>query len=193
MAGDSGSRAKELTSYSFLVVFANDRTAGIRLNVVGREAQGIVQPGAEFDAVCRQLMTDLSDVVNAETGEPIADEILMTGDYHEGPYSDHLPDILVTWNRSHPINAAQSPKIGTVDKTGLVLTRSGDHRPLGRFFGLAEDWPARQLNAPVRVEEFAPTFAALLGVSPSDDGRDTIAALHPHEPKRRVKTIEVPA
>ena len=177
----------------FFEVFANDRTAGIRLNVAGREAHGIVQPGAEFDAVCTQLMTDLSDVVNAETGEPIASEILMTRDYHKGPYLDYLPDILVTWNRSNPINAARSSKIGTVDKTGLVLTRSGDHRPQGRFFGLADDWPTTQLNAPVHVEAFAPTFAALLGVPLSDEHRDAIAALHPAKNEEHERPIEVSA
>lgn len=177
----------------FFEVFANDRTAGIRLNVAGREAHGIVQPGAEFDAVCAQLIADLSDVVNAETGEPIASEILRTRDLYEGQYLDYLPDILVTWDRSHPINAARSPKIGTVDKTGLVLTRSGDHRPVGRFFGVADDWPAMQLNEPVRVESFAPTFAAMLGVSLPGEDRATIAALLPNGGSKREAPIEVPA
>ena len=163
----------------FFEVFANDRTGGIRINLAGREAHGIVQPGADYEAVCTQLIADLGDMQNAETGEPLAAEILRTRDHYAGDCLDYLPDILVTWNRAHPINAATSPKVGTVDKTGLLLTRSGDHRPTGRFFGLADDWPQQRLNAAVHVQDFAPTFATLLGVAtPSTDGQ-VIPALCP--------------
>ena len=163
----------------FFEVFANDRTGGIRINLAGREAHGIVQPGTEYNAVCDQLIADLNQVVNAETGEPIATEILRTRDLYSGERIDNLPDILVTWNRNHPINAASSPKIGIVDKTGLMLTRSGDHLPVGRFFGIAPDWAARRLNTSVRAQDFAPTFAELLGVPPAKTDGVAIDALRP--------------
>ena len=169
-------------SRRFFEVFANDRTGGIRINLAGREAHGIVQPGAEFDAVCDQLIADLSQVVNAETGEPIASEILRSRDFYSGAFVDFLPDILVTWNRSHAINAAASPKIGQVDKTGLMLTRSGDHLPVGRFFGVAPDWNGGRLNTQVNVHDFAPTFAQLLGVALSETDGTAIDALLPQEP-----------
>lgn len=162
----------------FFEVFANDRTGGIRINLAGREAHGIVRPGDDYEAVCRQLIADLGALKNAETGEPLAAEIIRTRDHYAGECLDYLPDILVTWNRRNPINAATSPKIGTVDTTGLLRTRSGDHRPAGRFFGVADDWPRQRLNAPVDVKDFAPTFAAILGVDAPTD-RPAIPALCP--------------
>jgi len=149
----------------FFEVFANDRTGGVRINLAGRESSGVVQPGEEYDRICKQLVADLSEVKNAETGQPLAKEIILTREHYSGDKLDYLPDILVTWNRAAPINAAQSPKIGTVDMTGLITdVRSGDHRPVGRFFAVADDWPHHRLNEDVRVEDFASTIAHLLSV-----------------------------
>ena len=163
----------------FFEVLANDRTGGIRINLAGREAHGIVQPGEEYEAVCRQLVADLGDVVNAETGEPLAEEIFQVRDHYSGAALDKLPDLLMTWNRSNPINAARSDKIGTVDKTGLHLTRSGDHRPVGRFFALAPEWPPQRLNQMVKVQDFAVTITELFSVNMGETDGRPIAILLP--------------
>jgi predicted AlkP superfamily phosphohydrolase/phosphomutase len=91
---------------------------------------------------------------------------------------DFLPDILVIWDRMAPIRTVTSPKIGSVDATGLTTDRrTGDHRPAGRFFALAPDWPAQRLNSTVRAEDFAPTIAQILGVEPPDTDGQAISAL----------------
>jgi predicted AlkP superfamily phosphohydrolase/phosphomutase len=144
---------------------------------------GIVQPGEEYEALCRQLVADLSEVKNAESGEPLAVEIFQVRDHYSGPNLDKLPDILMSWNRSHPINAATSEKIGIVDKTGLCLTRSGDHRPFGRFFAVAPDWPVQRLNQPVKVQDFAPTIAELFSISMGNIQGKPIAAMRAHVSK----------
>ena len=86
----------------YFEVFANDRTGGIRINLVGRESNGVVQPGAEFDNICAQLVADLGEVRNVETGEPLATEIIITQEHYSGESLDYLPDILITWNRYLP-------------------------------------------------------------------------------------------
>ena len=161
----------------YFEVFANDRTGGIRINLKGREAHGMVQPGDEYDRICAQLVADIAEVINDETGEPLAKEILITREHYQGENLDYLPDILVTWNRSAPINAVRSAKIGLVDATGLITdVRSGDHRPGGRFFALADDWPHQRLQKNVKVEDFAPTIAQLLSVELEDtDGNPILA------------------
>ncbi|MDH3702661.1 MAG: alkaline phosphatase family protein [Alphaproteobacteria bacterium] len=165
----------------FFEVFANDRTGGIRINLAGREKHGIVQAGAEYEAVCAQLIADIGELTNAETGTPLAAEITRVRDHYSGDFLDCLPDILVTWNRAHPINAAHSPKIGTLDKTGLMLPRSGDHLPFGRFFGVAPDWPCQRLNDRVRVQDLAPTIAGLFGLDSHASDGVPIAALRARE------------
>jgi predicted AlkP superfamily phosphohydrolase/phosphomutase len=162
----------------FFEVYANDRTGGVRINLASREASGVVQPGPEYDRVCSQLIADLGEVKNAETGEPLAKEIILTREHYKGENLDYLPDILVTWNRSAPINAAQSPKIGTIDMDGIVTDiRSGDHRPVGRFFAVSPDWPHQKLNEAVKVEDFVPTIGQLLSVGVNETDGQPISAL----------------
>jgi predicted AlkP superfamily phosphohydrolase/phosphomutase len=163
----------------YFEVFANDRTGGIRINLEGRESHGIVKPGAEYDQLCAQLVADFGEMINDETGEPLVKEVLITREHYQGENIDYLPDILVTWNRSAPINAVRSSKIGRVDATGLVIPdiRSGDHRPVGRFFALADDWPHHRLHDNVKAEDFAPTIAQLLSVEIKDTDGNPISAL----------------
>lgn len=168
----------------FFEVIANDRTGGVRINLKGRDANGIVEPGEEYDTLCRELMADLREVKNAVSGEPLAEEVILVRDHYEGPNLDALPDILMTWNRSHSIDVATSPKIGTVDKTGLCITRSGDHRPVGRFYAVSPDLPFQRLNDKVKVQDFAPTIAAMFGVGMDSVNGSPIEALLKREPRR---------
>jgi predicted AlkP superfamily phosphohydrolase/phosphomutase len=162
----------------FFEVYANDRTGGIRINLIGRDSHGMVQPGAEYDTLCEQIIADLRDVINDDTGEPLIAEIQRTCEDFPGEALHYLPDILVTWNQNHPIHAASSPKIGRVDLTGLINdVRTGDHRPGGRFFGLGPGWPHVRLNETVNAADFVPTLTGLYPVDlPRTDGH-AIAAL----------------
>lgn len=166
----------------FFEVYANDRTAGIRLNLRGRERDGVIEPGAGYDQCCEALTRDLRDLINEETGEPLVAEILKTRSRYAGPHLDRLPDLLVTWNRSAPIRAARSEKIGRVDDRGLYNPRAGDHRPDGYFFAVGPGWAPRVLNQAVPVEDFAPTVARLFGVQASWPSGKPIAALTPAGP-----------
>ena len=155
----------------YFEVFANDRTGGIRINLAGREPHGVVRP-EDYKRTCDSLISDLAEVVNDETGKPLVSEFIVTHDRYDGPYLYELPDILLNWDQSAPIHAASSDKIGRVDLQGLINPRTGDHRPTGRFFAIAPDWPAGQVNSRVRAEDFAPTIANLFGVAmKKTDGR----------------------
>jgi hypothetical protein len=78
----------------------------------------------------------------------------------------------VTRNRSHPNDAAHPPKIGTVDKTELVLSRSGDYCPIGHFYGLGNGLESEKLTTAVRRKIFVLTIAGILnGPTSITDGK----------------------
>ena len=114
----------------------NGATGGIRINLKGREANGIVEPGAEYEAVCAELTRDLMEVINPDTGKPLVAAIRRASELYEGPYFDRMPDLLVEWNRDGLIARATSPKIGMVVDPNPNL-RTGDHRPDGWFAAIA--------------------------------------------------------
>lgn len=152
-------------------VYLNNRSAGIRINLKGREPTGVVEPGAEYEALVDELMADMLAFTNIETGEPVVEECVPLCREFEGELLDTLPDISVTWNTSHPIRKITSPKTGDVINEKLS-GRTGDHRPVGQFFLKGPNVEHRHLNEPVNVVDFVPTFSLLLDIPiPETDGQ----------------------
>jgi predicted AlkP superfamily phosphohydrolase/phosphomutase len=155
----------------FFAIPYNPHAGAIRLNVVGRESHGLVQPGGEYREVCDRLRNELLALVNAETGAPIAAEVILTCDVFAGPYLHDLPDLLVEWDRKEPVRAIRSPQIGTLTIPQLQ-GRSGDHRNGGIFFVWGAGSQATHIERPVSIMDFAPTIGRLLGVTLEElDGR----------------------
>jgi len=155
----------------FYAVPHNSQTGGIRINLVGREPDGLVRAGEEYRRVCDQLTRDLLEVRSPETGAPIVKEVLHTADLYEGEYLEDLPDLHVVWNRAGPIFSATSSKVGTVAGTRMGY-RTGDHTPDGMFLARGPKVTAGCAPEPVSAMDYAPTVAALLGVDLAGvDGR----------------------
>jgi predicted AlkP superfamily phosphohydrolase/phosphomutase len=149
----------------------NAAHGGIRINLAGREPDGKVTRGADYDALCERLADDIMRIVNLDTGRPIAERVLRTDGVYEGEYLDYLPDVLVEWNTDAPVFSIGSSEIGRLDGVD-PYTRSGDHRKGGIFvaFGPRIE-PGRRLERAVQVTDFGPTIARMLGVElPDTDG-----------------------
>jgi predicted AlkP superfamily phosphohydrolase/phosphomutase len=156
--------------HRFFKIPSNDEYAGVRFNVKGREPRGRLRPGRELDAAIDRLSVELSEVENADTGDPVFAELIRTRDVYDGPLVDALPDLLCGWARTAPIRGVRSPRIGTLwsDTTAL---RTGDHRGGGLALVRHGGIPAGELPAPIPVTDLAPTIAAWLGAGlPDADG-----------------------
>ena len=161
----------KITSRKYFEIFNNNATGGVRVNLVGREAHGIVQPGAKFNAICDRLTKELLAIINVDTGEPLVEKIYRTSEVYDGEMVDHLPDLLVQWNRSGPIECVSSPSIGTVQKRHRTW-RTGDHTNEGIVFGLGPSMVAGPIDGTISIADFAATIAGMLGVElPGVDGK----------------------
>jgi predicted AlkP superfamily phosphohydrolase/phosphomutase len=147
----------------YFEVANNFKTGAVRINVIGREREGKVNAGAEYEIVYKQLTEDLLSLINPATGRPLVNQSYRTKELYNGPRVNDLPDLLVDWNREAPIEAACSPKIGTM-KNRRLSGRSGDHRPQGMMFARSRSIRPGQIHRIIPVIDFAPTFGALLGV-----------------------------
>jgi predicted AlkP superfamily phosphohydrolase/phosphomutase len=141
----------------------NDVYGGIRVNLVGREPQGRVRPGADYEAFCEGLERDLRAFVNLDTGRPLVRRVLRTSDLYPGGQIGDLPDLLVEWDRDSPISRVYSAKTGTIEQV-FPGRRTGDHKPEGLIFAHGPGFEPHRLQAPIDVVQLAPTIAALLGV-----------------------------
>src|SRR5262249_11634395 len=88
------------TDWSRTRAFAQvaDLQGYVRINLRGREAAGLVEPGAEFESLCAQIADGLLTFRDADTGEPVVREVLRSDQlYSAGSRRAELPDLLVGW------------------------------------------------------------------------------------------------
>lgn len=171
---DETTKVADRRQRRWFLIPTNDNCAGIRINLRGREPNGLVSPGAEYDAVCDGLATDLTQLVNADTGAPAVRAVHRADQMFPGPYRQDLPDIVVQWHREAPFSGLASAKVGEV-RDSYRGYRTGDHRPDGLF--IARGPAIRPGQAGAAVVDLAPTIAAALGVALDDVDGEPIAGL----------------
>jgi len=154
------------------IVENNHAHGGIRVNLVGREPNGKIEPGSELDAFCEELTRDLLDIVDLDRGQPVVRRVLRTDSLYHGEHRDWLPDLLVDWSNYVPISKVRlgSKKIGELSGE-YRFCRTGDHFPGGMFVATGPGIQPGRLSRTVSIMDFAPTFCRMLDVDlPDVDG-----------------------
>jgi len=172
-------------SRSLCFPVANGPAVGaIRLNVVGREPAGRLEP-ADVEAFSDRLAVDLSAVVDLDTGLPLVRRVVQTNELYSGPCLELLPDLLVEWSDNGPTaNTHTGPRDAAIvraasKKTGTVRGvnawgRTGEHRPGGLVVAAGEGIRPGKLPE-ASILDIAPTITRLLGVRvPDVDGAPII-------------------
>jgi predicted AlkP superfamily phosphohydrolase/phosphomutase len=92
-------------------------------------------------------------------------------EFYRGPLMDHLPDLIVEWNRDTPVSRIHSEKTGEISGT-YQKCRTGDHSANGIFFMTGDGVAAGPVNRAISIMDFGPTVAERLGVALTNvDGR----------------------
>jgi predicted AlkP superfamily phosphohydrolase/phosphomutase len=136
----------------------------VRINLRGREPAGIVEPGVEYAQVVAELVAELARLRDPRTGRAIVRDVLCVDDEFPGDRRGWLPDLVVRWDPSAPIDAATSERIGT-----LALPspdpRPGTHAGPGFVLAAGPGIPAAGVLEGGHIFDFAPTLLARLGVA----------------------------
>lgn len=130
----------------------------VRINLAGREPQGIVEPGAAYEDLCAELAERLTCVTDLETGEPIVARIHLIDRLvpADAPFRPYLPDLAVEWRErrigdSVGVRLAGGATLHWPRGRRTSSGRSGDHRSHGWVVGDA-DVPVPLDRAPSPVE-----------------------------------------
>ncbi len=163
---DADPKAKYLArvDWSKTRVYASG-LAGIYLNIQGREAQGIVEPGEEASKLRDELCQKLGGLKDPETGETAILRVFNSLKFYQGPYRTEAPDLMIGYNEGYRVSWEAA--IGDItDRVFHDNTKawSADHclDPAivpGMFFC------NRQVEAEnLRIMDLAPTTLQLFGV-----------------------------
>ena len=154
--------------------------SGLWINLRGREPEGIVTPGAEYERVVGELRERLLAYRDPRTGEPIVTAVHRREEIYHGPCAEAGPDLLVETARTvcmveglgqralMPAGRGPEERTGNHARDGILLLHGPDVRH-GETLPLAA------------IEDVAPTVLYLLGL-PIDvdlDGRVLTEALAP--------------
>ena len=139
----------------------------VYINLRGREAQGIVQPGAEYNALKRELKQKLVAMVDPETGDHPVRRVLSREEVYRQFDPNMIPDLFVTNNDGYRVSWQTS--LGGIPKQLIEPNKqvwSGDHCSVDPEIVKGIFFYNRKLNtdrAPY-IADVYPTVLGLLGV-----------------------------
>jgi len=105
-----------------------DQYGWIRINLMGREAAGIV-PTHEYEDLCSQL-TAMLLTLTSETGESLVNDVLRTAPDAESARVNPLPDLVIHW-RDAAFFPSLKIKGSEVMPDRVSKKTTGQHSPLG--------------------------------------------------------------
>jgi predicted AlkP superfamily phosphohydrolase/phosphomutase len=140
-------------------------TGHIRVNVRGREPQGIVEPGKEYRDVLDRVEADLRELEDPLTSAPVVRAIHRTERlFNESP-PPHLPDLFVEWEPTPVFRAQVVHPRGVLRQVPPAYFRDSYHSLEG--LAILGGPSVRPTRDPVATDllDLAPTFLTWLGAS----------------------------
>ena len=143
----------------------NDDAGYIRINLRGRERDGVVEPD-EMEPLMEKVTNGLLTFRNND-GSPAIRKIWRTSELgYTGPCHDQLPDLVVQWNERvvMPLMGVRSAQFGEVASSGWGTGRTGCHT--GEAWALVVTG-ASTFRSPTRaphIVDIVPTVCAALGL-----------------------------
>jgi predicted AlkP superfamily phosphohydrolase/phosphomutase len=141
-----------------------DNQGYVRLNLKGRERDGIVDP-TEAEELCAQIAAGLADFRDPD-GEPAVAAVDRVAERWSGEAAERLPDLVVRWRPTPSVatEALHSERFGTVRRQGYGSGRTGNHTDGDAWAILAPGTSSlRDPGRPARIADIPATVAALTG------------------------------
>ena len=147
--------------------------SGLRVNLRGREAQGIVAP-EDYDRVCEEVRAALGTVVDPATGRRVVHAVHRREEIYDGEHVDNAPDLLV--ETTDPYCLIEGMGTASIVPAGRNDSeRTGNHRRAGVFL-LAGPAARRGVAVPqLDICDVAPTVLHLLDLPVQADMDGTVA------------------
>jgi predicted AlkP superfamily phosphohydrolase/phosphomutase len=146
-----------------------DRCSWIRLNLVGREPHGSVQPGGEAEEILSDIRAALLELEHPESGERIVTQV-QSGEEAFGPeHHPDVPDLIVSFRDDlGRLEACRSTRVGVVRAPyRTAAQRTGAHPPVPSYLWIGgPSVPDPAPSGSGRAVDLAPTVLSVLGVPP---------------------------
>ena len=148
---------------------------GIFINVKGREGQGVVRPGREYDKVRSEIMAKIREFRDPDNGAPVIQGVYRREDIFKGPQLESAPDLQLSFYDGY--RTSWQTALGAVPESIVVANLkkwSGDHCASDSSDTKGILFSNRRVEGSDHsILDIAPTVIRLLGlpIPPEMDGR----------------------
>ena len=178
--------------WSRTLAYSIGHVGQIYINLKDREPGGIVERGAEYEAVRQRVINALQQLRHPQTGKPMVDEVIPGDRVVSGPYASRSADLHLVLDGyraiAFPLFAADRRIV-----TRQIRGDSGCHRRHGILIAWGAGIRSGEQVENTRIMDLTPTILHLMGLPvPEDmDGRVLSEALtvgRPVEYEREMAT-----
>jgi len=172
------SRATGPTSYfsidwSRTRAYSDEFREVIWINLKGREPQGLVEPGAEYEALRDEIVRRLKTLADPETGALIVEQVYRREEIYCGAQTNEAPDLILTLRQepyvstrlSHTTRSPEPVQTLTAQAMRADYLVLGFHRPNGVLLMAGPNIKAGFKLEGAQILDVAPTILHLLGLA----------------------------
>jgi predicted AlkP superfamily phosphohydrolase/phosphomutase len=133
----------------------------ICINLKGREPQGIVEPGEEYERVCQEVEEALRALRDPDTGQPMVSRVWRRKEVYGKNHLEEIPDLYVEWQDDHYTD------LGGIGFTHGLMSeplrgRAGGHTMRGMFLVRGPGIKSGHKIEGANLYDLAPTIMHLL-------------------------------
>jgi predicted AlkP superfamily phosphohydrolase/phosphomutase len=141
---------------------------GLRINLLGREPKGIVNP-EELEGLCQGLRQSLLGLTDPDTGQPVLSSVFSQDELYDGPFTDRAPDLILEPQRDNPDPSHNFVLDGSLEHAiASPFSSSAPYTANHTLDGILIAWgagvAAGQQITGAQIIDLAPTLLGVLGV-----------------------------
>jgi len=152
------------TDWSKTTVFMipSEFTSYLHVNLKGREPMGIVEPGADYEALLQRLEADLRQLVDPRSGEPAVQEVIRPRSRFGDTAHPTLPDVVVKWRPGDYFMEEVVHPQARLQQEKPEFFRGSDHNQAGFMVAAGPNIQNQEAIANIPLRDLAPTFLTLM-------------------------------
>lgn len=146
--------------------YAEGTVGNIRINLEGREPEGTVAPGKDYEQLREELMVGLKELKDPQTGKRVIKGVYTREELYSGDQMNDLPDLIAVSEDGYRC-VGNLKRLGIKADDRTIFRRdywSGDHRIDGTLILYGPDIKSGYGIENAGIMDIAPTVLYLLGL-----------------------------
>jgi len=158
-------RTFETVDWKRTRAYSHGLFGNIFVNLRGREPEGSVAPGREYEEVRSLVRSGLEKLRDPDDGLPVVDAVYDREDLYWGPQFEKAPDLLVVMRNYSYMTRGACEFLGDGVFSAPAVNHSGNHRMHGVLLARGPDIDSGKEVRGIGLEDLAPTMLFGMGIS----------------------------